>query len=421
MIRVAAASVDITPDRPLDLGGSWSRAGPVLSTGVDEALEANLLLIDSPEECVILVSLDALFAGPDAAKDVASVCARGGHPVRVFALATHTHRAPMLDRGKPRLGKRDERWYCDVLVRICHAAEKMLKSVVAAGSLSVACRDVRGSVGRRSEITRPVIHGRRLKRSGPVTGPNPDAACAPACRCAVLRQASGSVVCVLVCWACHPSDYPEKDRVSPDFIGPVRTAVRSAVGECPVLFLQGFSGDVRPHVPIAPTIRNVARRLVRGPVFMTPTLREWQSWANSIGAQIAGIAEEAQAAEGKPADTCHISEANVPISSMLGGRDRGLFRACSLTIGAVELVMMTAEVSAEYAQLVECVGAWPVGCLDNVFGYLPTDAQIPEGGYEVEGFRGPFGISGRFIGNNDATFRRLLSDVCANAGQGAAA
>jgi hypothetical protein len=36
------------------------------------------------------------------------------------------------------------------------------------------------------------------------------------------------------------------------------------------------------------------------------------------------------------------------------------------------------------------------GYLGAVFGYLPTAAQVPEGGYEVEGFQPFFGMSGRF-------------------------
>ena len=36
------------------------------------------------------------------------------------------------------------------------------------------------------------------------------------------------------------------------------------------------------------------------------------------------------------------------------------------------------------------------GYLGALFGYLPTAAQVLEGGYEVEGFQPLFGLSGRF-------------------------
>ena len=88
MIYVSSACVDITPDRPLELGGSWSRKGPLRSTGVDEAIEANLVLLESAETRVILLSIDALFAGPDLAADLTTRCARQGYPMQVHALAT---------------------------------------------------------------------------------------------------------------------------------------------------------------------------------------------------------------------------------------------------------------------------------------------------------------------------------------------
>ena len=38
----------------------------------------------------------------------------------------------------------------------------------------------------------------------------------------------------------------------------------------------------------------------------------------------------------------------------------------------------------------------PVGCIDTVFGYLPTAAMLGERGYEDSGFTRPFGLVGRF-------------------------
>ena len=44
-----------------------------------------------------------------------------------------------------------------------------------------------------------------------------------------------------------------------------------------------------------------------------------------------------------------------------------------------------------------CPGAvLPIGCIDGVFGYLPTAAMLGERGYEDSGFMEPFGLAGRF-------------------------
>jgi len=410
MIYVSSACVDITPDRPLELGGSWSRKGPLRSTGVDEAIEANLVLLESAETRVILLSIDALFAGPDLAADLTTRCARQGYPMQVHALATHTHWAPMLDRGKPLLGKCDEAWYREVVRRLAGAARQALQSRRPGLTLSTACRDLRGSVGRRADIRRPVLHGRRIKRSGTLMGPNLAAPRAPACRVSVLRHADGSLACVLVSCACHPADRPARDRVSPDYVGAVRRAVRSRLGDYPVLFLQGFSGDVRAHIPMRPRLSRLVRRLTRGPVFMIPTLDEWQNWATHVAAECPG----------RPADVLRSGEAHIPLSLILGEPGRKYCRARTLAIGdQLELFMMSAEVSAGYAPLVERLGLWPVGCLDDVYGYFPMNAQLAAGGYEVDEFRGLFGIRGRFTGDNDAAFTYLLRAARLDAQRGA--
>jgi hypothetical protein len=409
MIRISARSVDITPQRALDLGGSWSRRGPVTATGVDELLEANLLVIEAADVRVILISIDALYAGPDLATDLSRVCSQKGFPARVFIVATHTHRAPMLDHGKPRLGRFDCAWYGDVLARLVCATEDAMQSLHYGASVSTACQDIDGSVSRRAAIRRPVLYGRRVRCSGTLMGPDVSAPRAPACHCAVFRSGNGEIVCVLVSWACHPAGCPVKDRVSPDYVGSVRRAVRSALGEHPVLFLQGFSGDVRGAIHTRPTVRNLLRRLIRGPVFMTPTIGEWENWTGRIATQIAEIAKKAAHTSGSSVQAVRLGESSVPLSMLLGEGPLGSCSARLLEFGhSLSLFMMTAEVSAEYAPLVEGLGLWPVSCLDNVFGYFPSDAQVPFGGYEVDEFRPVFGLRGRFEGNNDAVFATLL-------------
>jgi hypothetical protein len=61
--------------------------------------------------------------------------------------------------------------------------------------------------------------------------------------------------------------------------------------------------------------------------------------------------------------------------------------------------------------VVEACGAWPVGCLDDVYGYLPTDEQVRRGGYEVDGFRAAFGLKGRFDGRNASALDTLLRET----------
>lgn len=411
MMRVAAAVVDITPRHPAPLGGYWQREGVRLSSGVDEPLEANLLLLDGAEASVLIVAIDALYAGPDLERELAARCRQRGWPAQVCVLASHTHGAPMLDRGKPRLGPFDSAWHDAVVALLDAAIGQAFRTLQPGASLSTAQREIAGSIHRRTPIRRPVVQGRRIVTRGTLMGPHAVGARAPTCRAAVLRDAGGGIVCTLVSWACHPADNPARDRVSPDFVGALRRAIRSALGAHPVLFLQGFSGDVRGLIPAPRSARMLGRRLLRGPVFMPPTQAAWDRWAEAVGQAIAAVASEAARNPRSLLQHLRVGAASLPLSALLDGAERGSCRACSLRIGeTVELFMVSAEVSAEYAPAVERLGAWPVGCLNDVYGYFPTDAQIPLGGYEVEGFRRNFGITGRFRRSNDASFAYLLNE-----------
>jgi hypothetical protein len=50
----------------------------------------------------------------------------------------------------------------------------------------------------------------------------------------------------------------------------------------------------------------------------------------------------------------------------------------------------------------------PVGCVGDVFGYLPVDTMVREGGYEARGFVRRFGLRGKFVPNVTAIVTQRL-------------
>lgn len=59
------------------------------------------------------------------------------------------------------------------------------------------------------------------------------------------------------------------------------------------------------------------------------------------------------------------------------------------------MVALSAEASTAYAELLGLREAWPVSCVGDVFGYLPTEAQRRAGGYEVDGYFSALGLHAR--------------------------
>jgi neutral ceramidase len=61
-------------------------------------------------------------------------------------------------------------------------------------------------------------------------------------------------------------------------------------------------------------------------------------------------------------------------------------------------VGVAAEVVTEYGALVEATFdtaiTIPVGYIDEVYGYLPTERMLREGGYEASWFLAPFALEG---------------------------
>src|SRR5207302_1899845 len=93
--------------------------------------------------------------------------------------------------------------------------------------------------------------------------------------------------------ACDPVGFPARTKVSADFPGVVRRALRDAHGaELPVLYLQGFAGDVRPRETGATT--RFARRLVElvvGPLFAPFSTAQYAAWAGGLADRVVGVAK----------------------------------------------------------------------------------------------------------------------------------
>jgi hypothetical protein len=177
------------------------------------------------------------------------------------------------------------------------------------------------------------------------------------------------------------------------------------------VFVQGFCGDIRPNMRraalgagVRDRLRRIIRTIMSGPSFAAPAAGEWTRWSSDLAAKVVAIA---QAPSGKIAspETLATGSASIP----LGGFFRGSVPDKPLAVqivrfgDMVELVALSAEATVEWQDIID--REIPVrngrirlyaGYLGALFGYLPTAQQIPQGGYEVEGFQALFGLSGKF-------------------------
>src|SRR5689334_10541648 len=111
----AAGSVDITPTNPIPLGGYSDRVGPFTQT--HSPLEANVLIARCGLNEITFTSVDLLFPGEHLRKNLLTLIP-WKETQHLILGATHTHFAPMVQRGMPQLGAVDDAYLKLISTRI---------------------------------------------------------------------------------------------------------------------------------------------------------------------------------------------------------------------------------------------------------------------------------------------------------------
>lgn len=408
-IRLTSNVIDLTPTRPFAMGGH-GRSRP--TSRIDGRLEANIVALGEGRDTVVLVSLDTLFVGRQVTDAAILACARrfGIGADRVLVLASHTHSAPMLDASKPLLGVADteevRRWTDGVTQAISEAETAHTASARTGWGRS----DL--SVNRRLPWRLPTVVGLLGKIEGKIyLCDNPAGPRDPTIRTCVWLSPEGTPLAAFWSFACHPVSFPETDTVSPDYIGVVREALRQRLGfGLPVIFGPGCMGDVRPRS--TRSWRNPARLAqlaVYGPSPRPFDRKEWDSWAAELAGQVNSIDEDA---ETKPINLSATARPMVrlPMSTLFDGFcPTAELHGKSIGVpGLGRVIALSCEPVTAIAGLVsKSDDDLVLGYEGDVFGYLPTDAMVAEGGYEAQGFLAPFGLQGRFKLGLDARVSRL--------------
>lgn len=411
-----AASCDVTPrDRPVRLAGYALRRAPT-STILDPIELSVVLLECAPSRCLIF-SLDLMIVGSELQNAILTKLQRLGFgPDEIVLLASHTHNSPATDQACSRLGAPEIEFVADV----AEAADSLVREVQRQAPSEVGLELFQGrldhSINRRRYWPFPTIgrmHGFQL--TSVTFSPNPSGPRDERATVILLRVTGGGQPLAMIWhYTCHPTAVIPDNVISADFPGVVRLALRQRFGEIPCLFVQGFCGNIRPNIAAAPqrtSLRERIGRMIRivafGNLFPNLSAGDWTRWSRSLAGGVRSIAQGEPAMTFSPAHL-RTGSASIPLGDIFHGTipDKRL-AAQVVGIGEeLEIVAVSAEPSVEWESILD--QAVPVrsgrirlyaGYLGALFGYLPTATQVPEGGYEVEGFQPFFGMSGRFDAN----------------------
>ena len=390
---IAACCVRLEQQNASELGANGLPSVAVDPRSVDDAgIEANIALFSVSGTRLLLVTVDLLFVGSSLTRAVRDVVSKVAPGVDVWISASHTHRAPAVDFDKPRLGAASAEVVVGLCAQVASAVGQLLMDEAHPTDLSprIGTADMAGLSVHRRARGRPRITRKGLRLGGVVMAPN---FAEPVQRKAVRVDwvdESGAVQCVMWHWACHPTAAPDPLTVSADYVGVVREAIRDQVGQVPVLFFQGFAGDIRP--PAVRTWRtNPLRRALIGPGFRPFSRSEYCEWSDEVARRVVIARPTAEATPINQWPEVSSSRYTCDAEAFVKGSPTPAVVVQQVAIGPLRIFGVSAEPSYGHVPVgISPETDWYCGYLEDVYGYLPTEQQYAEGGYEVDGFCSAF-------------------------------
>lgn len=373
--RVGTAIADITP--PLEVGilmssgrGAWAPF-----EGVRAPLHARVLVIQSGQRRVGLVSLDLLGLAGEAV---------GGMPAfkeRIVAAAkcliaadgvvlasTHTHSGPE-SLALSELYKTQP--FQDWVQRL---AERIGAALAAAGQAMRPARLAAGtghapglSENRRIKTSRGITVARLVRPTDTVLGPEGPTDD----RVLVLAflDENDRPLAALVNATAHPVYEMCIKQVSPDYPGELCRILEARHGGARVLFLQGAAGNINP-----PNVSTGAG----------DAIRHAETLAGVVDRVFANL-------EPMPGNELELRwrQINLPARDLQGEPQAEPLRAMlgAVRLGDASLVLLPGEPFVEIGLAVSAASPFPftavVGYAEEYIGYIPTDRAFGNRGYET--------------------------------------
>jgi hypothetical protein len=407
-----SAFCDVTPrGRPVNLAGYASRPA---ATVVLDPIEISAVLLEAGGRRCLIISFDLMIVGAELQAAIhARLVQRGFRPDEIFLLASHTHFAPATDRACAPLGEPDEPFVRDVAAATDELMHRMLQAEPWEIELEIRRGRLKHAIHRRRFWPFPTLsrtYGFRL--SCMALAPDPGGKTDETATVILLRRSDNAeTVGAIWHYACHATAVTPYDVISADFPGTVRRALRQRLGDIPVIFVQGFCGDINPDIVpskpphgVLPLLRGLKRMLIAGPSFPAITHDDWKRWSDSLAEGVLRIATQPAENSIRPA-TLVTGAAKLPLEAFFKGSapDKPLVVQVLALGDDLELVALSAEATFGWHAILDRQipprdGQLRLyaGYLGALYGYLPTKEQIREGGYEVEGFQPLFCLSGHF-------------------------
>lgn len=381
---VGAAKVDITPAKSLPLAGFAHRRG--VSAGISSPLCLRALVFEQESgnrrDRSLLVSADIIWWGPDRVARLQEqlAAAWGFEPAAIILTATHNHSAPQTTGAfGTALGEMDD-GYVEFL-------EQQLTEAIRLAQVNLEPVELRQGKGACSFAV-----NRRLCVDGKMTmAPNPAGPVDREVSVIHFVTLYGRSKAVLVHFSCHATTTGD-NLVSGEFPGVAMRSLEEQLDEGAVaVYLQGCAADVRPG-------------LIRENAFYRGDESDVRTLAASLSAEVRKILGQPMTVLGDGELKCHHRSLFLDFAGP-APRESADKAGTALEITFFRLtrdfalMCFNSEMVTEYGLLVKRLyqrRVLPVAYTNGMIGYVTTEQQLAEGGYEAgEAFRyfakaGPF-------------------------------
>lgn len=421
-LLLGTAKIDITPERPIPLAGFGHRKGPF--QGVNRRLYARINVFEHDEggkkSRVLIAQGDIIWWGSERMARIRETIAQrfGIGPSDLILSAQHTHGGPQTSTE-----------FCDILGLPDADYLESLDQALFLGIEAAIANLEPVTIERGKGDCRIGINRRKIVNGKMAMAPNPEGLLDTDVNVIRFRKEDGVTKAVFIHYTCHPTT-TNTNFVTSEYPGVAAERLEATFGRGTVVsFLQGCTGNVRPA-------------LHRDDKFYAGSEEEVAKFgrqlANEVERVLDGAMDELASApvSGRrivvqlPFQTLP-TEAEIDASIAKGGalaewgeklrsRPEKLQSHIPFELTQIKLadglsfLAMDGEVVLEYGDYAKRLsgdGTLPMGYSNGMIGYVPTAAQISEGGYEGKDSGIYFALPAAFAPETETIIRKAIEQL----------
>ncbi|MCP4761346.1 MAG: hypothetical protein GY870_06165 [archaeon] len=354
----------------------------------NKELGAYVLWLINGKGNLIFISIDTLYIPIEVSEPIYEYLWNNNNIIRdnIIFNATHTHSAPAIDEVFDSR-KADQIYRTEMIDKIksffinqsdhcfsdCHIC---YKSILISNNLFVSRR-------RAGRNIKSLFLSKKI-----LMLPNEENVIDNNLKTFYLTDMNNKLKLLVYNLSCHPV-FNRSNNISSDYIGEINRIIKIKTG-VDSLFLQGFSGDVRPNFTtnniFSASIVNKLKIIFNGRVFKPLKKKDFNYFCISIADDILNnicLLDKEMISQYEIR-----SNQNMYLLTSESGKTTNQFIAKFIKFDKNLFISIPAEVTSKYyvelSKKFPQYNLIPLGVADGIIGYLPHYSEVNAGGYEVD-------------------------------------